>query len=57
MSAIKNWYDHGTDVNTEYEAAVKALTPEKVKALAGRFLSEGNLIEVIMRPDKTAEAE
>ena len=41
----------------EAEAAVKALTPEKVKALAARFLSEGNLVEIVMRPDKTAEAE
>ena len=57
MRAIKNWYDFGLDTEKEAEAAVKALTPEKVKALAARFLSEGNLIEVVMRPDKTAEAE
>ena len=57
MRALKNWYDYGLDTEKEAEAAVKALTPEKVKALAARFLSEGNLVEIIMRPDKTAEAE
>ena len=57
MRALKNWYDYGLDTEKEAEAAVKALTPEKVKALAARFLSEGNLVEIVMRPDKTAEAE
>ena len=57
MSSIKNWYDHGNDIDKEYEAALKTLTPEKIKNLAARLLSEGNLIEVIMRPDKTGEAE
>ena len=57
MSSIKNWYDHGNDVDKEYEAALQALTPEKIKSLAARLLSEGNLIEIVMRPDKTGEAE
>ena len=57
MRSIRAWYDYGTDLDREYEAAVKALTPEKIKTLAARFLEEGNLVEVIMRPDNTAEAE
>ena len=57
MSSIKNWYDHGDDIDKEYEAALKTLTPEKIKNLAARMLSEGNLVEVVMRPDKTGEAE
>ena len=57
MSAIKEWYDFGNDTDKEYEAALNALTPGKIKNLAARFLSEGNLIEIVMRPDKTGEAE
>jgi len=57
LSSIKNWYDHGNDADKEYEAALQTLTPEKIKALAARILSEGNLIEIVMRPDKTGEAE
>jgi zinc protease len=54
---IKEWYDYGFDYDKEHEAALKTLTPEKIKALAARFLSEGNLAEIVMRPDKTGEAE
>ena len=54
---IKEWYDYGFDYDKEHEAALKALTPEKIKALAARFLSEGNLAEIVMRPDKTGETE
>ena len=57
MSAIKEWNDHGLDVDKAYDAALKAVTPDKIKTLASRLLSEGNLVEVVMRPDKTAEAE
>jgi zinc protease len=57
MSAIKNWYDHSEDIDKDYEAALKALTPEKIKNLAARFLSDGNLVEIVMRPDKTGEAQ
>ena len=57
MSAIKNWYDHGNDSVAEYDEALKAITPAKIKNLAARILSEGNLAEIVMRPDNTAEAE
>ena len=57
MGAIKDWYDYGEDTDAEFDPALKALTPEKIKNLAARFLSEGNLIEIVMRPDKTGESE
>lgn len=34
----------------EYEAAVKALTPEKVQKAAADLLNSGNFIELVMRP-------
>ena len=42
------WY--GIDYDKEYEAAVNALTPEKVQAAAQQLLS-GNTIEIVMRPE------
>ena len=37
----------------EYEAAVKALTPEKVQKAAAEMLNSGNYIELVMRPAAT----
>ena len=54
---IKEWYDYGIDYDKDHEAALKTLTPEKIKALAAKFLADGNLIEIVMRPDNTGEAE
>ena len=56
---IANWYwveqlmqanNYGVDYDGNIEAVVKSLTPEDIKALAGRLLSSGNFIEVVMRP-------
>ena len=41
---------YGIDYDKEYEAAVNALTPEKVKAAAQELL-EGNFVELVMRPE------
>ena len=41
---------YGFDYDKEYEAAVNALTPEKVQAAAQEFL-DGNFVELIMRPE------
>lgn len=57
MNAIKLWYDSGIDYALEYEHAIETLTPDKVKAVADAFYNHSNLIEVIMRPDKSAEKE
>ncbi|MDO5442701.1 MAG: insulinase family protein, partial [Bacteroidia bacterium] len=57
LGSLKNWNDFGEDQVADYEAAVKALTSDKVKDLASRFINNGNLIEVVMRPDNAAEAE
>lgn len=57
MSALANWVDFGEDMVEEYEAAVKALTPADIQALASSFVNESNKIEIVMRPGKTAEKE
>ena len=40
----------GIDYDKDYEAAVNALTPEQVRA-AAQELIDGNLIEIVMRPE------
>ena len=57
-----SWYEAATLVkegldtaymaylDKDYEAAVNALTPEKVQAAAQELL-DGNLIEIVMRPE------
>ena len=49
-SIIREHIRHGIDYDKEYEAAVNALTPEKIQAAAQEFLN-GNFIELIMRPE------
>ena len=51
-SAIRQYDMEGYDYVAEYEAAVKALTPEKVKAAAAKLVASGNFIELIQRPQK-----
>ena len=41
---------YSLDYDKEYEAAVNALTPEKVQAAAREFLN-GNMAELVMRPE------
>ena len=58
MEKISNWSSwireytlFGSDHIAEYEKAVKELTPETIKATALEFLSSGNRVEVVMRPE------
>lgn len=57
MSALTNWVEFGEDMVEEYEAAVKALTPADIQALASTFVNDSNKVELVMRPGKTAERE
>lgn len=54
-NAIRQNELYGIDYAAEYEAAVKALTPDMVKATAEALLGSGNFIEIIMRPEAAAE--
>jgi len=49
-SVLNRAIRYGIDYDKEYEAAVNALTPEKVKAAAQEFL-DGNFVELVMRPE------
>ena len=51
-NAINEYYKHNVDVVNGYEAAVESVTSEDVQALAKKILEDGNLIKVVMRPEK-----
>ena len=57
QSAIESYELYGRDVDADNEAAIKALTKEKVRAIVQEILAQDNLIEVVMKPANTAENE
>ena len=57
QGAIESYELYGHDVDVENEAAINALTKEKIQAVLKDILAQGNLIEVVMKPANTAEAE
>ena len=57
QSAIESYQLYGHNVDVENEAAINALTKEKIQAVLQEVLSQGNLIEVVQKPANAAEAE
>ena len=51
MSYIQAAYDPGLDYPGQYEQAIRDLTPSDVQAVARKILDDGNLVQVVMRPD------
>ena len=56
-SAIEDYLRYGKDSDAANEAAVNALDKAKIQQIAQEILSQGNLVEVVMKPANTAEAE
>lgn len=54
-SAILKYEKYGFDYISEYEAAVKALTPAMIQATAKQLIDSGNFTELVMRPADKAE--
>lgn len=58
MNEISYYYNYGgMDYDAEYEAAVNSLSAETIRKAVADVLASGNLVEVIMDPDKVAERE
>ena len=57
QSAIESYELYGQDTDTENEAAVNALSKESIQQVLREILAQNNLIEVVMKPANTAEAE
>lgn len=56
-NAIRKYELYGFDSDKSREAAIKALTPEAIQEVLKEILASGNMIEVVMRPGNSAEAE
>ena len=56
-NAIKDYELYGFDSDKAREAAINAITPEAIKNVVSEILAAGNMVEVIMRPDVSAEKE
>ena len=50
--AIYNYYKYDIDFVKEYLAAVNSVTAADVQAMAKQILADGNLVKVVMRPEK-----
>ena len=57
QNCIEEYLDHGRLYDSEYEAAVKALTAEQVQGTLKAILASGNVVEVVVVPDGAAEKE
>ena len=56
LGYIQAKYGSGLDYVGEYEQSLRALTNADVQKMAQKVLADGNLVKVIMRPEKAAEA-
>ena len=57
QNAIERYLLYGHDSDAENEAAVNGLDKAKIQKIAQELLSQGNLVEMVMKPANTAEAE
>ena len=55
MEVLETWALFNSDRDSEYEAAVNALTPEKIKEAAAELYNSGNFIEIMMYPEEKAQ--
>ena len=57
LNSIEMYLTYGQDRDKLYEEAINNLTKEDLTSLMKEILSQGNFIEVVMKPAATAEAE
>ena len=55
--SIEMYLTYGQDRDALYEAAINGLSKESIQAMAQEIVSQGNLIEVVMKPANAKEAE
>lgn len=53
MNYLNSKYGSGLDYKADYEQALRDATAADVQALARKILDDGNLVKVVMRPEKT----
>ena len=55
--SIEMYLTYGQDRDKAYEEAINNLTKEDLTSLLKEILSQGNFMEIVMKPAQTAEAE
>ena len=51
-NCLLNYYRTGNDLDTNREEIISAVTVEDVRAFAAALLDQGNLIKIVMNPEK-----
>lgn len=51
-TVLKRYYEDGLDYAADYINTIKAVTPESVQAVLRKIVEQGNVIEVVMSPNK-----
>ena len=54
---IESYLIYGVDADAATEAAINSLTKESIQAITAELIAQDNMIEVVMKPAATAEAE
>ena len=50
MNVLNDYYQFGVNGDAEREAAIEALTKEKIASFAASMLEQGNLVDIEMAP-------
>lgn len=50
LNAVERFYKDNLNVVDAYKASVEALTPEKIQTTLKNIVSQGNVLEVVMKP-------
>ena len=50
LSALERYYQDKLNLVAEYKASVEALTPQSIQATLKDIVSQGNVLEVVMKP-------
>ena len=50
LSALERYYQYKLNLVDDYKASVEALTPASIQATLKAIVSQGNVMEVVMKP-------
>ena len=51
-SCLMNYYNTGNDLDANREELISSITVEDVRAFTAKLLDQGNLIKIVMNPEK-----
>lgn len=51
LNLIDDYYHENFDGKTQYDAILQSMTPAKIQAFTDALLKQGNMVEVVMKPE------